>query len=111
MRLACIYAVLDHSRVVLPAHLKAGLAVWEYAEGSARLIFREKTGNPLEDTIIAKMRERGPLTNTEIHNAMSRNHPAKDVNRALEDLHAQGLVDDHKEPTKGRTRTVWSPRA
>ncbi len=34
MRLACIYALMDRSAVVHVAHLRAALAVWEYAEQS-----------------------------------------------------------------------------
>jgi len=38
LRLSLIYAVLDQSPVVRMEHLRAALAVWDYAEASARLI-------------------------------------------------------------------------
>src|SRR5690606_16668443 len=39
MRLAMIYALLDRSTVIRREHLVAGLALWSYAEQSARYIF------------------------------------------------------------------------
>ena len=41
LRLSMIYAVLDGSTTIEVPHLRAGLAVWQYAEASARLIFSE----------------------------------------------------------------------
>jgi hypothetical protein len=37
MRLACIYSLLDLSSFLRPEHLKAALALWDYAFASARL--------------------------------------------------------------------------
>jgi hypothetical protein len=39
IRLALLYAMLDQSQHITVEHLQAGLAVWEYAEASARYIF------------------------------------------------------------------------
>ena len=44
MRLATIYALLDKSAVVRPEHLMAALAMWEYAEQSAKYIFGNCAG-------------------------------------------------------------------
>jgi hypothetical protein len=111
MRLACIYAVLDRSGEVRPDHLKAALAVWDYAEASALLIFDKKSGNPLDDKIFAKVRERGALTETEIHSALGRNRAAVDVKDSLERLQAEGQIEQHQEETGGRPRTIWSSNA
>src|SRR5207249_1918904 len=40
-RLACLYALLDHSNVVQSAHLQAAYAVWQYCEASVRFIFNQ----------------------------------------------------------------------
>ena len=39
VRLSLIYALLDLSPSILPTHLEAALALWRYAEDSARFIF------------------------------------------------------------------------
>jgi hypothetical protein len=51
-RLACLFALLDCSVVVGAPHLRAALAVWEYAEASARFIFGEALGDPVADDIL-----------------------------------------------------------
>jgi hypothetical protein len=39
LRLSAIYAALDRSAFIEPAHLQAALAVWDYCQASARLFF------------------------------------------------------------------------
>jgi hypothetical protein len=39
LRLSAIYAALDRSAFIEPAHLEAALAVWDYCQASARLFF------------------------------------------------------------------------
>jgi hypothetical protein len=39
LRLSAIYAALDRSAFIEPAHLHAALAVWDYCQASARLFF------------------------------------------------------------------------
>ena len=39
LRLSAIYAALDCSAFIEPAHLQAALAVWDYCQASARLFF------------------------------------------------------------------------
>ena len=51
MRMACIYALLDQSVLIRKPHLEAALAVWGYAEDSARHVFGDATGDPVADQI------------------------------------------------------------
>jgi primase-polymerase (primpol)-like protein len=51
LRLSMLYALLDASAVIRPAHLYAALAVWEYAEASVQTIFGTTTGNKDADTL------------------------------------------------------------
>ena len=44
VRLASIYAVMDLSRTIEEKHLMAALAIWDYAEDSARYIFGDAYG-------------------------------------------------------------------
>ena len=56
MRLAMLYALLDRSPVIGSDHLLAGLAVWTYAEQSARYIFGSALGDPVADEILNHLR-------------------------------------------------------
>ena len=56
MRVACLYALLDGSSLVRAVHLRAGLALWEYAEASARFIFGDALGDPMADEILRALR-------------------------------------------------------
>src|SRR5262249_22106558 len=78
LRASVLYALLDQSRQVRPPHLRAALAVWQYAEASARIIFAGRLGIPLPDAILGMLRQRGPMTKNEIWAALGRNGTAAD---------------------------------
>src|SRR5262249_41110424 len=65
LRLSVLYAILDCSPVIRVPHLLAALAVWQYAEDSARLIFGERLGDPTADRILEALRTAGPTGMTE----------------------------------------------
>jgi hypothetical protein len=90
-------------------HLKAALAVWEYCEQSARLIFGERLGDPTADRILDALRTAGPtgMTENDIYELFGRNKSANDRARALTMLATLGLARPDKEETGGRPRTIW----
>lgn len=109
VRLASIYALLDQSRLILPEHLKAALALWAYAEASVRFIFGKALGDPVADQIrrALKTATKG-LTRTEISNLLGRNVQAGRIGAALDLLHRHNLA--RVEPitdTGGRTAERW----
>lgn len=57
-RLALIYAVSECSEVISKDHLRAGLALWRYAERSARWCYGFSLGDPLADRIHARSARR-----------------------------------------------------
>jgi hypothetical protein len=59
VRLATIYAVLDQSGEIRREHILAALAVWDYAEESARYIFGDASGDPEADAILDALRNAG----------------------------------------------------
>ena len=61
LRISVLHAILDQSLWIRPEHLMAALAVWEYAERSARWIFGDATGDPTADAIMATLRQAGEL--------------------------------------------------
>jgi hypothetical protein len=49
LRLSLVYALLDCSDEIQPAHLEAALAVWEYCQRTAEWIFSNLSGNSIAD--------------------------------------------------------------
>jgi len=108
LRLSVLYAALDRSRVVGRPHLQAALALWDYAEASAGVIFGGRLGLPLAEQIVAALRDRGPMTKTEITGLFSRNRPGAETDAALAELQRRGRVRQQAVRTQGRPRTVWA---
>lgn len=64
LRLSLLYALLDSSRVIRKAHLKAALAVWDFCEESVRYVFGD-AADPDFEKILRKLEnaEDGLTTN------------------------------------------------
>jgi hypothetical protein len=111
LRLSLIYAALETSPVVTMDHLEAALAVWDYAEASARRIFGDLLGLTVADAILAALRSRGPMTRDDITNAVfSRNRPASEIEAALRLLEERGKARKSSRPSesgKGRPAEIW----
>jgi hypothetical protein len=108
LRIACVYALLSTKSVIMPEHLKAALAVWEYSEASARFIFGDALGDPIADEILRALRgsENG-LTRTEIRDLFARNKNAQQVVQALVLLQEHALAYFKNETTDGRPAERW----
>lgn len=110
LRLSLIYAVLDRSPVIRAEHLHSALAVWDYADASARRIFGDVLGLSVADVILAALRTRGPMTREEITHLFHRNKKATEIDPALGLLLEQGKVKRSSRPPeggKGRPAIVW----
>ena len=112
MRLACLYALLEKSEVIMLEHLEAALALWQYSEDSARYIFGNQTGNKTADVIYAALlgTEDG-LTKTQVRDLFQRNQSASQINSALKMLIELGKVEVIKEETEGRPREIFIAKA
>jgi len=108
MRLACLYAVLDGSRVIHEEHLLAGLAVWAYSAESARWIFGDRLGDPVADEILRNLRMNPDgITRTEISDLFGRNKNTTQITTALRALEARRLARCEREaPAGGMGRHV-----
>ena len=104
LRLSLIYALLDHSKLIEIEHLMAALAVWRYADDSARYIFHDKTGSKDADKIIDTLRRyRGRLSRTDLsEKAFNRNKRAEEIEAALDILRFNNLIREYSEQTEGR---------
>ena len=107
-RLACIYAALDSARETRTEHLFAALAVWEYVERSVAFIFRDNTGNPDADKILAALlTSESGLTRTMISELFGRHLSTERIDQALGALHALGLASKRETKTGGRPEQRW----
>lgn len=107
-RLSLIYALMDCSLVIRLEHLKAALALWEYAEASARHIFGASLGDPMADALLTLLRNHPEgLTRTEIRDLFGRNKRASDIDRALGVLLEEGFARYQDENTAGRPARRW----
>lgn len=111
VRLSLTYALLDLSHVIRAEHLAAALAVWEYAESSARFIFGESLGYPEADRLLAALRAAPEgLSRSEINGVFGRHRSESEIDSALRTLAENGLAESHTLETQGRSREVWSAK-
>jgi hypothetical protein len=112
-RLAALYAVLDKSDRIEPQHLEAALALWQYAEDSARYIFGDATGDPIADTINAALKDAGThgMSRTNISNLFKRHVSADRIGQALAFLLEIGRAErKQNKDTGGRPSEWWFAR-
>jgi hypothetical protein len=108
LRLETLYALLDNSDLRRRPHLRAALAVWEYAEASAKFVFGAALGDPVADAILDLLRSNPMgLTRTEIYNAFARNKPREEITRALRSILMAGAARFSKDETGGRPTERW----
>jgi Protein of unknown function (DUF3987) len=112
MRMATTYALMDMSAEITTDHLRAALAVWDYCEQSASVIFGDRMGDPTADTILASLAQAGEIgmSRTDITNLFTRNVPAPEIERALASLqrHGRAYATSSAIPGRaGRPAQVW----
>jgi hypothetical protein len=108
MRISCIYAMLDKSRMIRKEHLLAALAVWDYCEESAHFIFGDAVGDPVADEILkALINSSEGLTRTEIRDLFSRNIRREKIDSVLSFLQRFKLIRMVKETTEGKPIERW----
>ena len=110
LRLSCLYALLDSSPVVRGEHLEAALAVWQYAEDSARYIFGDALGDPIADEILRALQNSpAGMTRTEINTLFGRHLKSERIGQALHTL-AEGqriVCETRPGENGGRPAELW----
>ncbi|MBA3632621.1 MAG: DUF3987 domain-containing protein [Acidobacteria bacterium] len=107
-RLSCIFALLDGKDEIEREHLEAALAVWQYAEDSARYIFGGRIGDKNAEIILDALREsENGLSRTEIRDLFDRHISKERLDSALQSLLENGLAKYEKVETKGKAKEVW----
>ncbi len=109
LRLSLLYALLDGDRVIGRQHIEAALALWQYAEASARFVFGESVGDPVTDRIVSALRAAGSpgLTRTGIRDLFQKHETAGRLDRALVAIEAAGLARRERVQTAGRPMECW----
>jgi hypothetical protein len=110
IRLALIYALLDCTSQIDVRQLRAGLAIWSFAEQSAVHIFGDLIGDPIADDILKALRSAGPdgLTRTQISNLFDRHHTSSKITAALAALATAGKAKPQIKGTPGKRPTeIW----
>jgi hypothetical protein len=103
LRLAMEYALLDGTEQISPAHLEAGLALWDASFRSAQYVFGDSTGNDDADRILKALREApSGMTRSEIRRRVfGDNLPAERVQAALSLLLRNGLIKQETDTATG----------
>jgi hypothetical protein len=108
VRLSLLYALLDQADCIRAEHLQAALAVWEYAEASARYVFGSALGDPVADEILRALRTRPEgLTRSDISALFKRHKDTVALGQALELLEREGLARREQQNTGGRPVEIW----
>lgn len=109
LRLSMIYALADKSVVIEAAHVKAALAVWNYAADSARHIFGASIGDRVTDRIWEELKDRfpDPLTRSEMRGFLGNKLPSASIDLAVDYLKNAGLARRLRIESKGRFADAW----
>ena len=109
LRLALIYALLDGAEHITEGHMRAALAMWQYAQDSALYIFGERKVDPLEGRVLEALKN-GSLTSTELSAAFQRNISKERLQSALEHLQDLQKISITKHKGIGRPTIMISLR-
>src|SRR5262249_42593848 len=104
VRLALIYTLLDSQQFIGAPQLEAALEVWRYAEAGARMVFGDRVGDRVADTVLAALRRVGArgLARTEIYRLYNGRIPASRIDAALIKLSNHKLAREARVQTGGR---------
>lgn len=109
LRLAMLYALIDGDAVIATAHLRAGLALWDYAARSVAWATRAATADPVAEQIHAALAASADgLTRTELRDLFARNLPGGRIDAALANLGATGRAQRRRLTTAGRPAEAWT---
>jgi hypothetical protein len=109
LRLSALYAALDCSSIIGLPHLQAALAVWEYCSASASHLFGTSTGDSNADRIREALDAAPDGLSRKQINALFHGHLGSEhIDAALQKLVDLGVINQRRQPGKGRPSTLWS---
>jgi hypothetical protein len=110
IRLSLVYALLDTAACIRVSHIKAALALWSYADQSARYIF----GNPLDTShaeVILEALQAGEKSQTDLSKLFNGHLGADKLRKTLSELEGSGRITRRTVGGgrgQGRAKTNWS---
>lgn len=109
-RIACLFALLDAKMEVGEGQLLAAIAVWDYCEATARMVFGEGVGNKDLDKLLSAIIENPGISRKQITvNIFGGNKDRASIDGLLGQLLTSGKAHLKKEPTKGKPIERWFP--
>ena len=111
LRLALVYALLDGASSIQIEHLRAALAVWDYAARSAVWALGDATGVPLAELIHGYLVDNPDGVGlNQLRDFLHRNRPAAEIKEALLALEKAGRAQRRmrKNPAGGRPAEIWT---
>ena len=110
LRLSMLYALLDGSPIIDTPHLQAAVALWDYCDASAKIIFgHSETANPLETLLLDTIRKMPGTNRKALYKATGGHIPADAMVEALAALRDRALVRCETAATGGRPAERWHP--
>lgn len=109
LRLSMIYALLDGEITIRVQHLRAALALWRYCRSSARLIFGDAGSDPVEEQVLAAIRQAPGLGRRELHRALGNHIKAEVLVPILARLRDGGRVRVERIETATKPAERWFP--
>ena len=109
IRLALVYALIDRKYEIDFDHIRAAVALWEYAEASAVRIFGDALGDPVADEIHRALKHAGAdgMSRTAIRDLFGRHESASRIGTALALLATKGRARCMTTATNGRPLEKW----
>ena len=111
IRVSALYALADGVDTIQRRHQQAALALWDYCEASATMIFGKRVGHRLANYLLELMRsEPTGVTRTQVRDALGRNRHVDEISEALQLLKELGLATCVTEPNlsgPGRPTVRW----
>lgn len=109
IRLALAYALANGCEQIEEAHLFAGVAIWEYAEASARHIFGSALGDPVADDLYRALRASPTgVSRTDMYGICGRHTKGERIGAALQLLERSGKARCEMRPSDGgRPAETW----
>jgi hypothetical protein len=108
MRLALIYALMNHSSVIQASHLLAATTLWDYVERSVVFLFGDSLGDPVADELLRLLRASpGGLTRNDMRDFFKRHQSSERIGQALGLLLQHHLARFEQQDTSGRPAERW----
>jgi hypothetical protein len=84
--------------------------VWDYCQASARLFFNDAPIDPTARRISEAISDRPDGMSKGQIGALFHGHVSKErIELALQQLSTLGIIDDRRQPGRGRISTIWTP--